>query len=94
MSRPYLDPYARVGHILKLDGNAGRRYELLFNQVGCPIAFRIKIIVPHLGYNWVLHTLAGASIPKSWLEKSKHEEHDVKAFGDKVESFLRAATQL
>ena len=94
MASVYIDPYPRVGQVLKFKALGKRYYELLFNRVGVPIAFRIRLTVEHLGYDWVLHYYSGAELPKNWLEKSKAEAHDERAFNDKVESFLRAATQL
>lgn len=76
---------------IAIAGGGGKLYELYFDQRGNPVAFRIKMLVPHLGYDWLLHKVRGARLPKGWAEKSERHEHDNGAFQNKLIGFIHVA---
>jgi hypothetical protein len=76
---------------LAMSGAGGKLYELYFNEAGNPVAFRIKILQPHLGNEWLLHKVAGARLPKGWRENSQIEEHNNGAFQSKLISLMHIA---
>lgn len=79
------------GRTLQISGRLGKYYELYFDSRGNPVAFRIKVLVDHLGYEWILHRRSGARMPKGWRQNCKLEEHDTVAFQSKLQSFFNVA---
>lgn len=76
---------------LLIEGRLGKEYELLFSLDGKPTAFRIKITLAHLEYQYLVHKLAGARIPKTWRENSKLEEHSEQEWPQKLQAFIHIA---
>ena len=79
------------GRTLVMEGAGGKCYELHFSSKGEPVAFRIKVLVDHLGYDYIIHRRSGARLPKGWGGNSLKHDHDARAFSNKLISFMHIA---